>query len=51
MHCQGKNHKGVECKNQLLNNDNYCKLHQSYKKMIEITTSGKKICKNWIRVC
>ena len=51
MKCLGKNQIGNCCKYKPLDNDNYCKLHQSYKKMIEITTSGKKICKNWIRGC
>jgi hypothetical protein len=51
MLCQGKNQKGILCKFKPLNNDNYCKLHQSYKKMIEITKNNNKVCKNWIRGC
>ena len=51
MLCQGKNQKGVNCKYQPLKDDNYCKLHQSYKKYIELLNENKKICKNWIRGC
>ena len=51
MKCQGKNHQGKECKYQPLPNDNYCKLHQSYKKMVELKNTDQKVCKNWIRGC
>ena len=51
MKCQGKNHQGKECNYQSLQNDNYCKLHQSYKKMIELKNNNQKVCKNWIRGC
>lgn len=49
--CLGKNHKGIPCKFKPLENDQYCKLHQSYKKMIQLQNEGNKICKNWIRGC
>jgi hypothetical protein len=51
MKCLGKNHKGTNCNFKPLENDQYCKLHQSYKKMILLQNEGKKICKNWIRGC
>lgn len=51
MKCLGKNHKGINCNFKPLDNDQYCKLHQSYKKMILLQNEGTKICKNWIRGC
>jgi hypothetical protein len=51
MKCQGKNHKGIDCKYQPLENDNYCKTHQSYKKMKELENANQRVCKNWIRGC
>jgi len=51
MICLGKNIKGNNCNFKSLPNDEYCKLHQSYKKMILLTKENKKICKNWIRGC
>ena len=42
MKCLGKNKKGVPCTFKPTINDDYCKIHQSYKKMIEITTIEKK---------
>ena len=49
MKCQGKNHKGIHCKYQSLENDNYCKAHQSYKKMKEFENANQRVCKNWIQ--
>jgi hypothetical protein len=51
MKCLGKNHKGNNCNFKPLENDEYCKLHQSYKKMIQLQNENKKVCKNWIRGC
>jgi hypothetical protein len=52
MKCLGKNKKGVSCTFKPTINDDYCKIHQSYKKMIEITTiEKKKLCNNWVRGC
>jgi len=50
MKCLGKNNKGKLCNYKPLQNDNYCKLHQSYKKFIELSIENK-ICTNWIRGC
>lgn len=49
--CKGFNQKGEKCNFKSLDNDEYCKLHQSYKKWKELTDSGKIICNNWIRGC
>jgi hypothetical protein len=49
--CQGISQKNKMCTYKSLENDNYCELHQSYKKWIELTDSGIKICSNWIRGC
>lgn len=52
MKCLGKNKKGVSCTFKPTKDNDYCKLHQSYKKMIEITTKeNKKLCNNWVRGC
>ncbi len=52
MKCLGKNQKGIPCTFKPTKNDDYCKIHQSYKKMIEITTKeNKKLCNNWVRGC
>lgn len=49
--CIGKKPDGTECKFKALNDDEYCKKHQTYKKWKQLTVSGKKVCKNWIRGC
>jgi hypothetical protein len=49
--CLGKCNNGKLCDNKPLENDTYCKLHQSYKKYNEIIDCGKKICKNYVRGC
>lgn len=49
--CQGISQKNKMCTYKSLENDNYCELHQSYKKWKELTDSGIKICSNWIRGC
>lgn len=49
--CKGVNQKGVCCTFQSLDNDDYCSLHQSYKKWKTMTDKGIKICCNWIRGC
>jgi len=49
--CKGKTQKGIDCCNQALENDNYCELHQSYKKYITLLNENKIICVNWIRGC
>jgi len=51
MKCLGKNQKGLTCIFKPLENDQYCKLHQTYKKMINLQNEGKKVCKNWVRGC
>jgi len=51
MKCLGKNHKGIKCNFNPLLNDDYCKLHQTYKKMVQLTKDNKRVCKNWIRGC
>jgi len=49
--CKGICNDGSICNYKPLNNDNYCKLHQSYKKYVELLSQNKIICKNWIRGC
>lgn len=49
--CQGVSQKNKACTYKALENDDYCELHQSYKKWKELTDSGIKICSNWIRGC
>ena len=49
--CIGKKPDGSTCKFKALKDDEYCKNHQTYKKWKELTDSGKKVCKNWIRGC
>jgi hypothetical protein len=49
--CKGINQKGNKCTFQSLDNDDYCSLHQSYKKWDQLNQSGKIICNNWIRGC
>ena len=51
IYCKGINNKGTPCKYEPLENDLYCKLHQSYKKWKSFTDSNKRICNNWIRGC
>lgn len=42
-----------DCKSpyNAMDNDDYCKKHQSYKKWKEITDTNKKVCNNWTRGC
>lgn len=50
--CKGfTNNKKTPCNFSPLDGDEYCKLHQTYKKWKLLTDSGKKICNNWIRGC
>jgi hypothetical protein len=49
--CQGKTIKGMPCQYKALENDDYCKNHKSYKKWIQLTNLGKKVCYQWIRGC
>ncbi len=49
--CQGISQKNKPCSFKALENDNYCELHQTYKKWKELEESGIKICSNWIRGC
>ena len=49
--CKGMNNNGTVCKYKPLVGDEYCKLHQSYKKWKQLSDSGKKMCNNWIRGC
>jgi len=49
--CQGFTQKKTPCPYQSLNNDTYCKNHQTYKRWKELTDSGQYVCKNWIRGC
>lgn len=49
--CKGATIKNTPCNFAPLENDEYCKLHQSYKKWKELNDSGKSICCNWIRGC
>ena len=51
LKCKGVCNNGSICPNKPLKNDNYCKLHQSYKKYIELLNQNKFICTNWIRGC
>ena len=49
--CKGTTIKNTPCNFAPLEKDDYCKLHQSYKKWKELKDSGKSICCNWIRGC
>jgi hypothetical protein len=49
--CKGTTQKGTQCPYQVIDNDEYCGKHQTYKKWKELTDSGKNICKNWLRGC
>jgi len=49
--CKGINQKGYKCTFQSLDNDDYCSLHQSYKKWKNLCDEGIKVCTNWIRGC
>ena len=51
IYCKGVTQDNNPCKFKPLENDDYCKLHQSYKKHKELIDNGKKICNNWIRGC
>jgi len=51
IYCKGITQDNNPCKFKPLENDTYCKLHQSYKKYKELIDSGKKICNEWIRGC
>lgn len=49
--CQGISQKNKQCAYKALENDDYCELHQSFKKWKELTDAGIKICLNWVRGC
>lgn len=49
--CKGATQKGTPCLYQVIDNDEYCGKHQTYKKWKELSDSGKNICKNWLRGC
>lgn len=49
--CKGITQKNKKCKYKALTNDDYCELHQSYKKWKELTDKNIKVCSNWIRGC
>jgi len=49
--CKGKSQKEEPCTFKALEGDEYCKLHQSYKKWTILNDKGKIICNNWIRGC
>lgn len=42
---------GHPCTKQALSNDEYCGKCQSYKKWKQLTDSGNKVCKDWVRGC
>lgn len=49
--CKGITQKNKTCNYKALANDDYCELHQSYKKWKELTDKNIKVCSNWIRGC
>ena len=50
-YCKGIDKKGNKCPYKSLLNDNYCQLHQSYKKWKNLSDTGFKVCNDWIRGC
>jgi hypothetical protein len=49
--CKGLTNKNNACTYKAKDDDEYCELHQSYKKWKELSENGIKICTNWIRGC
>ena len=49
--CKGVTQLNTPCKFQVLDEDDYCNLHQNYKKWKFLTDNGTNICPNWIRGC
>jgi hypothetical protein len=47
--CKGLTQNKTECNFKVLDNDEYCKKHQSYKKWKNLTDQGHKVCEGWKR--
>jgi hypothetical protein len=51
LKCKGITAFGKPCNYEPLENDEYCKNHQTYKKILLLKNKNLNICRNWIRGC
>lgn len=49
--CSGITIHNTPCTNYSMDNNEYCKKHESYGRWKGLTDNGHNVCKNWIRGC